>query len=95
MLGMLEISGSHYHRVYILAVVEFFVVSRCGHRLSGDLLHMRGTFLAALLPNVRERDEFEIQFSGVSLKRGKQRFPETVREPDNAHSHAIVCAKHA
>ena len=65
MQRVLEISRRDDHRIDVLAIVKFIVVARFGDFVTGDLGERVCAIVAAAIPNIRDRNDVEIQFFRV------------------------------
>ena len=62
MEGVLKIGGADDYGFDIFVFVEFVVVACEGDLLAGEFVDVGGAFFATAAPNVRESDEFKIEF---------------------------------
>jgi hypothetical protein len=92
---MLEVGGRDDHRIDVLAVVQLVVVAAQLRPLAHRLFEERRAFFAPDAPDVRHRDDLEVQRSGVLLEGGDQRITRAVGEADDADADPIVRADDA
>jgi hypothetical protein len=92
MICVLKIRSGDHDRINIFARIQFIVVASRRGRFTCLFLQECYAFVAAVVPDIRNGHELEVQFLRVLHEGRSERAAEAIGKTDYAHSNAIVCS---